>query len=98
MGGDRHPELMQQLYSLDLLVESLPTRVKWDGANTPDQARYWSLILADWGTEGAIAKLYELAVIWTNRAQCSDPGFDIRTETERALRALLQAAMRHGVP
>ncbi len=29
-----------------------------------------------------------------NRAQCSDPGFDIRTETERTLRA----AMRHGVP
>lgn len=47
MGGDRHPALMQQLYSLDLLVESLPARVKWDGANTPDQARYWSPILGD---------------------------------------------------
>ena len=98
MGGDRHPAMMQQLYSLDLLVESLPARVKWDGANTPDQARYWSPILGDWGIEGAIAKLCELAVIWTNRSQRSDPGFDIRTEADRTLRACLQAAMRHGTP
>lgn len=98
MAGDRHPALMQQLYRIELLVESLPARVKWDGANTPDQARYWSPILADWGIEGAITKLYELAVIWTNRAACHDPGFDLRTAFRLTLQACLQAAMRHGAP
>ena len=47
---------------------------------------------------GLAPQLCELAVIWTNRSQRSDPGFDLRTETERTLRALLQAAMRHGTP
>ena len=84
---------------LDPLDPSRPAQEKWGGAKwTPDQERYWSPILADGGIDVAIAKLYELAVIWTNRSQRSDPGFDIRTETERTLRACLQAAMRHGTP
>lgn len=84
---------------LDQLDAAKPAQEKWGGAKwTPDQERYWSPILADGGIDVAIAKLYELAAIWLKRAECSDPGFDIRTETERTLRACLQAAMRHGAP